>query len=500
MISEGHQIHKIEDIGSAFRFLSGKFNTQFREFSESSQQLTQGLSKLKKDLRDQRNANERFKLNLKKAYQELKQSLKNKRNKMARGGERILKENSAKLGAFSTEVDGFQKEMQKWTRMQGFLDNVDQCDEEDMFFFLEQYTSKVDSLTEDQHKLRELSQLNSHFYKPLKLSESKVDLKLTLLNMIKKNVLSDQTALPPSNKSRPEDALSVSSKITSKKLQTFARKAQNKPKKILNLTKAADDMTKPFKYVSKTLMMDSLSIQKNLKNLQKDLSGEQFRQNYVKINPRSGKPSSGFNRVKNTPAKLQTTSNRKPAKNAHKQTKLQANLTRFQFTAKPFDKLSSSKLKNRRPKPPAWKTQNMASSRSQQHLFSNPISQSRIIGDDFSKGGKRISNKLTSKALGSLHSNLRSNSHSKQLMKHNISIDYKTKANSRIEFYKPRIDVSKKHAVDEYEVVDDRSGAPMERLGETGVGFQEEFALSIHGNEEISLKSMQSKHWKKAPF
>ena len=113
MISEGHEILKIEDIGSAFWFLSEKLNTQFREFSESSQQLTQGLSKLKNDLRDQRKANERFKLNLKKAYQDLKQALKNKRNKMARGVERIFKENTAKMGAFSTEVDGFQKEMQK---------------------------------------------------------------------------------------------------------------------------------------------------------------------------------------------------------------------------------------------------------------------------------------------------------------------------------------------------------------------------------------------------
>jgi hypothetical protein len=488
LISEGHQIHKIEDINSAYRFLSKKFKKQFQEFNECSEKLTREMVKIEKEVKEQKKTNERYKVTLKQVYQELKEALKKKRNKMSRAGERTLKENTVKAEGYSKEILGFQEEMGKWSKMDLFLENSEQCDEEDMFFFLDKYTTKTEELEEDQAKARELVHANQSLLRKVKLNDCKTTLKLNMLSMMKKEIISNVSKNQESNKSRGKTEYleneSMMSKLTSKKFHNLIRKSQIKSKKSMNTSKMGDAQSKPFKYVSKTLMLDNMSIQKNLKNLQKDLSGEQFRQNFVKINPKSGKPSSGFNKIKNPAAKLKHTSNRKNAKIPSKLSKMMLNnkVTKFQFQSKNPDKLTSSKLKQRRAHT-NWNKQNISSSRSQQHLLLSPINHTSLT------------NKLPP--------HLRSNSQQKKYITHNASIDTKVKANSKIEFYKPRIDISKKHANEEYEMVNDGSqylGRAIKGPAELEELPKDEFALSIHENEEISLKSLHSRHWKKAPF
>ena len=171
-------------------------------------------------------------------------------------------------------------------------------------------------------------------------------------------------------------------------------------------------------------------------------------------------------------AKLKQASQQKVAKPG--KAKL-GNLTVSRFNYLHPEKMSSSKLKKRKPKT-TWKN-HISSSRSQQQLLVSPL------------------NKTTVTSKVPLH--LRSNSHQKRITHNNISIDTKIKANSKIEFYKPKIDISKKHANQEYEIVGVERQPPELKPDEGG---DEEFALSIHENEEISLKSLKSKFWKHPPF
>ena len=475
LISEGHQIHKIEDINSAFKFLSSRFKNNFLEFKDSKLDLETSLIKMKKESEEQKINYERYKSKLKQIYQELKNSLKNKRNQMARAGERILKENSAKLKAYSKEIEIFQTDSRRWEKMNAFLNENEQFDEEDMFYFLDKYTEKMETFQEDHVKLSEMTQESSScFMKKMKPVDCKENLKLSLLGMVKKAIISQVSH--KNMKGQIYDIgenQSISSKITSKKLKNLIRKSELKSKKRKHLNKIlAEKKQLPFKYVSNTLMMDSMSIQKNLKNLRKDLTGEQFRQNYMKINPKSGKPVSGGIHMKHPLQRMKQTSYQKSSRLPAKTSKA-PDSSISKFVSGNRNKRVSKKL--------SWKHVNISSSRSQQHLLTSPISRT---------GGNKQS-KI----------NLRSNSHQKKMGQANASIDTKIKANSKVEFYRPKMDISKKHANLEYEVIGGEHqqiySIPKKQVSK----FEnDDFALSIHGNEEISLKSLKSKHWKKPPF
>ena len=486
LISQGHQIHKIEDISSAFRFLSKRFRKDYADFSEASEILGDSVSRLKSQAAHQKQLNERYKANLKQVYLELKSLLKNKRNQMARSGERLLKENASRLDAYLKEVNVFREEVQKWAKMHEFVSENEDVDEEDMFYFLDKYAGKMDNFQEDSARLEELvSHSKGAFLKKLKPSDCKENIKLNLLGLVKKMVI---TRLSHKN-TRPvpetPDNQSAASKVTSKKLKNLIRKSQFKSKKRIHLQRNSDMKVGPFKYVSNTLMMDSMSIQKNLKNLQKDLSGEQFRQNYLKINPRSGKTTKTLNKGAHPLQKLKQTNYQKNVRAPPKmKSGIEANLSKFSYANKQVEKLSYSKIK-KKPQKLNWKKMNISSSRSQQYLLGSPLNQTTLA------------------PIRKSPHDLRSSSHQKKLTIQNVSIDTKAKANSKIEFYRPQLNISKKKSNFEYEIIRGSEKLPKAIASQSNqkrFSNEEEFSLSIHENEEISFKSIKSKQWKKAPF
>lgn len=288
LLSEGHQVHRIQDCQTAFNFLSKDFEKKLSNIGNLVGLLENSVGIAEQRLAFQKEKQEKLKNDVNSVYKELKQSLKRRKNKILQSSKDVIEKNQKKVEEFQKNVKKVKSKIKKWLGTQNKFDQIGQESTQMKLGFMNSYSKKTIEMEKESEKInRRISEGEEQILDKFRFTHDKENLKINMLNYAQSKVLKQMPL-------KKITQLAGGSQKTTKGIKTrTGRKLKVKTAFDSRVARGSH-----LDYKSSDVRSQNLGdISKNLKCLQKGLNSDHL-QNYQSINSRISQLTSTFQRPK----------------------------------------------------------------------------------------------------------------------------------------------------------------------------------------------------------